>query len=227
MVDLKLLVLSDIHGDSSTIIRIKEEVLHESITALIVCGDITHFGSLVETTRIIDRLINLGVPVFFVPGNCDPKELSTIPIISGAVNLHRKYREIEGIGLLGIGGSPIGPFHTPFEMSEKEMRSILEEITKGSTIKKGFILITHAPPKNTKVDLVKLGIHTGSQAIRDFIEREKPALVLCGHIHEARGTDTIGNTLIVNPGPANKCLYATIDINEQIQARLKDCSKKG
>ncbi|MBS7654873.1 metallophosphoesterase, partial [Candidatus Bathyarchaeota archaeon] len=40
----------------------------------------------------------------------------------------------------------------------------------------------------------------------------KPALTLCGHIHEAKGADKIGETLIVNPGPSKQGNYAIIDV---------------
>jgi hypothetical protein len=38
-------------------------------------------------------------------------------------------------------------------------------------------------------------------------------LAVSGHIHEAYGTDQIGSTLLVNPGPFRNGRYATIDIN--------------
>ena len=55
------------------------------------------------------------------------------------------------------------------------------------------------PPYNTKLDNIGCG-HVGSQSIRDLIEEFNPALVLCGHVHEARGIDRINETTIVNPG---------------------------
>ena len=41
-----------------------------------------------------------------------------------------------------------------------------------------------------------------------FIERARPALCLTGHIHESAGTDRIGDTVIVNPGPFRHGRYA-------------------
>lgn len=43
-------------------------------------------------------------------------------------------------------------------------------------------------------------IHVGSSAIRSSIERNQPLIGLHGHIHEARSTCKIGETLCVNPG---------------------------
>jgi Icc-related predicted phosphoesterase len=43
-------------------------------------------------------------------------------------------------------------------------------------------------------------MHVGSEAVRAFIEAHQPSLCLCGHIHEARATDAIGATRVINPG---------------------------
>src|SRR5207302_1414383 len=40
----------------------------------------------------------------------------------------------------------------------------------------------------------------GSTAVRDVIKEHQPVLSLHGHIHEARGSTRIGNTLAINPG---------------------------
>ena len=40
----------------------------------------------------------------------------------------------------------------------------------------------------------------GSTAVREAIEKFEPALALHGHIHEARGSARLGNTLCINPG---------------------------
>jgi len=47
--------------------------------------------------------------------------------------------------------------------------------------------------------------HVGSRAIRAFIERHQPPLVLSGHIHESPRVsgsyrDAIGRTMAINPG---------------------------
>jgi Icc-related predicted phosphoesterase len=45
------------------------------------------------------------------------------------------------------------------------------------------------------------GRHVGNKDFRSFIERIKPNLVICGHIHEtAEKKDKIGKTIVINPG---------------------------
>ncbi|TMQ67670.1 MAG: hypothetical protein E6K78_04040 [Candidatus Eisenbacteria bacterium] len=67
------------------------------------------------------------------------------------------------------------------------------------------IFVLHSPPRDTRCDMIGAGIHVGSRAIRRFVERHQPPLVLGGHIHEsprvsASFRDTIGRTVVVNPG---------------------------
>jgi Icc-related predicted phosphoesterase len=62
------------------------------------------------------------------------------------------------------------------------------------------ILVTHAPPYNTKVDRIN-GNLCGNKSIRNFISEVKPVLAVCGHLHETAGKrDKIGKTLVINPG---------------------------
>ena len=67
------------------------------------------------------------------------------------------------------------------------------------------VLVSHSPPRDTRCDLTHSGRHVGSRALRAFVERRSPALVLSGHIHEsARQSgawrDRIGGAELVNPG---------------------------
>ena len=200
--------------------RQDKNITNKEIAILVVCGDITHYGDLSEAKETLKEFMELDIPVLFVPGNCDPKELASIQSVYGAVNIHGRYKEVGGLHFLGIGGCPLGPFNTPFEMSENEIGRILKEASIGSNDQNRFILVSHTPPVNTKVDLSRSGIHAGSQAVREFVETEKPSLVLCGHIHEARGKDVVDGVLVVNPGPAHMGLYTIVDVNEDIKVNL-------
>lgn len=219
MIKLRLLLLSDIHGNLFNIKDIYKKVSRD-ISCLVICGDITHFGNLIQTERIIKELSKPSIPTLFVPGNCDPKKLATTHVVHHAINIHGKYKEIQGLGFLGIGGSSPTPFHTPFELSENDIKSILDETYNNNNIQRRLILVSHAPPANTRVDLTSFGVHAGSLAVKEFIEKVKPLLVLCGHIHESKGVDLLKDTLIVNPGPAYKGFYAKVDVKENIKVEL-------
>jgi len=75
------------------------------------------------------------------------------------------------------------------------------------------VFVPHAPPHGC-VDLTWSRTHAGSRAVSDFIQRAQPALVVCGHIHEARGQQRLGGSLVVNCGPAARGHYALIDLDE-------------
>jgi uncharacterized protein len=67
------------------------------------------------------------------------------------------------------------------------------------------VFVLHSPPRDTRCDMTASRLHVGSRAIRSFIERHAPPLVLGGHIHESPRVstsyrDTIGPTVVVNPG---------------------------
>jgi len=67
------------------------------------------------------------------------------------------------------------------------------------------VMVTHSPPRDTNCDQIGARQHVGSRAIRAFIARRQPRLVLSGHIHEsprvsASFRDRIGETVVVNPG---------------------------
>jgi hypothetical protein len=74
---------------------------------------------------------------------------------------------------------------------------------------------------NTRLDMVPSGEHAGSIPVRSFIERFKPTLVISGHIHEARGIDSIGETTLINPGPA-RGNYAEITLNNKASVTIRN-----
>lgn len=67
------------------------------------------------------------------------------------------------------------------------------------------VVVSHSPPRDTNCDVTAGRVHVGSRALRRFIERHQPPLVLSGHIHESprmsgSHRDAIGHTVVVNPG---------------------------
>ena len=67
------------------------------------------------------------------------------------------------------------------------------------------LYVLHSPPRDTACDRTHRGHHVGSRAIRAFVERHQPPLVLSGHIHESPRIsgdwrDRLGEAVVVNPG---------------------------
>ena len=90
------------------------------------------------------------------------------------------------------------------EAEQGTIQQDLEELRKLSNPKK-TIYVVHAPPYNSKLDMVGSGIHVGSKAVRNFIEKEQPRMTLHGHIHESpkmsgSWMDKIGKAVCINVG---------------------------
>jgi hypothetical protein len=126
------------------------------------------------------------------------------------------------VGLCGVSSCPPTPFRTPYEISEEEILRRAESGWEAVRSARWKVFVPHAPPARTSLDRTWSGLHVGSRAVREFIERRAPDLVICGHIHEARGTERLGQTLIVNCGAAGQGCYALADIGEAVSAELKE-----
>ena len=61
----------------------------------------------------------------------------------------------------------------------------------------------------------------GSRAVRSFIEKNQPILAVSGHTHPSAGTDHIGETTLVNPGPLLKGQYAYIELTDTVKAHVR------
>jgi len=81
-------------------------------------------------------------------------------------------------------------------------------------------VVAHSPPIYTKLDVAYFGGHVGSPSLRRFIEQNQPSVVFCGHIHEARGIDYIGDTLVANIGPARHDYCAIVGFNGKVEVQL-------
>ncbi len=219
---IKILAISDAHGDFSNIEQILKLKQTSDVDLVLIAGDITDFGP----DEYAKKLLNMfKTPIMAIPGNCDPKTILKVLDNSKATNLHNTSERIGNITFIGLGGSNPTPFDTPFELQEDEIESDLEKLIKqaentqdNSTI----VLLTHAPPFGT-VDEIPIG-HVGSTAIEKFLGRVD--LIVCGHIHEARGVMKVGKTVVVNPGMVSEGNGAIITIadagngNVQVDAEL-------
>jgi hypothetical protein len=87
-------------------------------------------------------------------------------------------------------------FSSKREQTTKRRESRLNKLLEEN---RNSILISHSPPYGV-VDKAYNGKHVGSKIVLEAIRKYKPKLVLCGHIHEAKGKARIGKTEIYNLG---------------------------
>ncbi|MCO6041148.1 metallophosphoesterase family protein [Thermococcus alcaliphilus] len=212
---MRIIAVTDIHGRGNKVKELLEHIKGQEPDLILIAGDITHFRGRDAAYNILKEFINFGKPFYAVMGNCDGRDVLEL-LEELHISLHDKRVEFNGVGIVGIGGSNITPFSTIWEFSEEEIWEILTK-----NYQDGDIVLSHVPPKNTKVDKTFVGTHAGSKSLRKFIEEKQPPLVICGHIHEAIGIDEIGETIIVNPGPLSRGHYATIDFDEE-KKKVKD-----
>lgn len=227
---MKILVIADIHGDFESLSNVLAE-LKNDFDVLVCPGDFTDVGlSLAGFSRedmlqiMLDELLSCGKPVFALPGNHDPPEVHKIFDEYG-VNLHGRGKIIDGVGFFGFGGAKT-PFGTPFEPSEEETANGLKKALDAVVGANKKIMITHNPPKNTKLDRVLSGSHVGSQAIRDFILKNKPDVAISAHIHEARGTDVLGSTQLIYPGAVTDGWAGIISVGDKTETKILNTKMK-
>lgn len=165
-------------------------------------GDLTNFAGADAARALVEEIQTAGPRVLAVCGNCDLPEIENYLKETG-IALDRRAVEIAGATFVGLsaslpfGGCPYVRTENEFAAAGTEARAAAEETSaNGPTI-----LLSHQPPYGTKCDRVLKIRHVGSRAIRKLIEDWQPDLVLCGHIHESAGTDRIGKTRVINPGP--------------------------
>lgn len=214
---MKILAAADFHGLSNAEMNLSK-FLERGYDCLVLIGDLTNFGPLEVAESLLQRAKEFGVPVVAVPGNCDPKQVLGV-LDKYAMNLHGKCEKIEDITFVGLGGSNLTPFNTPFELTEVEIQEELAALTCNTGDR--WILVTHAPPYGTKLDQIKEGMHVGSRSIRQYIEEKQPLVSLCGHVHEARGVDELGKTVMINPGQISKGFAAEVTITDKRKASVQ------
>ncbi len=209
---MKLLALSDLHGDYSHVGSILDKA--GDIDAVLIAGDLTNFG---PDEKALELLGMFKTPVLAVPGNCDnPTLLNILDENKNTINLHNSLHKIGDLTFIGLGGSNPTPFNTPFELSEKKISEYVGTLLGRS--KGRMILLSHAPPKNT-TDKLPHG-NVGSESLARYLGRFD--LIVCGHIHEARGIVRVNGTQVVNPGMASKGQGAVITIGEKIDIEFID-----
>jgi uncharacterized protein len=190
---MRILAFSDLHRDLAGAERLVERSRDADV---VVCaGDLAsvHRG-LAET---VDALRPIAAPTVLVPGNneTDAALREACRGWEGATVLHGEAVELDGVAFYGLGaGVPVTPWEWSFDLTEDEAAGMLEACPEGA------VLVVHSPPLGHADE--SQGRNLGSAAVRDAIEKRRPRLALCGHIHEAWGTESaIGETRIVNLGP--------------------------
>jgi Icc-related predicted phosphoesterase len=210
---MRLLALSDIHGNKQCVRRILAHAAQQpgKPEAIVIAGDLTNWGSPDEAIQIIE-LCEAYVPqVLTVSGNCDD-ELIEKYIVKHGNSLTGRGRVVNEVGFFGVScGTP--HLGNTWEVSEEVMAGWLQGGHREIADTPRKVLVTHSPPHGM-VDFAWTKKHGGSHAVRAALDQYDIQLVLCGHIHEARGLMRYNHTTIINCGAAWMGFYATIELND-------------
>ncbi len=199
--------LPDLHDQAEWLKKIGRPLAKANVVLL--AGDMTN-GSMNHLLRMFSILNEFNEHVYAVPGNMDTAQILAHLAREG-LSLHRRFELVDGVALVGLGGAL--PFDGDFVFSEDEFSAMLDEAVTGLPAGTPTLLVSHQPPYDTALDVIRTGQHVGSRAVRAWIEKHQPLACLCGHIHEAAGVDRLGQTVLINPGPlATTASYAYLDV---------------
>jgi Icc-related predicted phosphoesterase len=192
---LKLLLFSDLHNDIAAARRLAARA--PQFDVLIGAGDFCNVHQGLSYCLSVLRAIRK--PVVLVAGNNETTEEldEACRGWTSAHVLHGSAITIAGVTFFGLGGGiPITPFGDwSYDFTEEQAAELLAGCPPGC------VLVSHSPPKGA-VDLSSRGQSLGSVAVRAAIERVRPALVVCGHIHGSAGQQAVlGSTPVINAGP--------------------------
>jgi Icc-related predicted phosphoesterase len=209
-----VVALADIHGIIAALEPLGPPLREADLVLL--TGDLTDFGHAAGAARVVEGVRRHNEMILAVPGNCDHPDVADY-LAEAGISLNGAHAVRGGVAFVGLGGSLPCPGHTPNESTEAELSRQLSEAAEGLDPALPWVLLSHQPPCNTAVDLAHGGRHVGSQSVRDFIVEHEPLACFSGHIHEAEGTDAIGPTGLLNPGPLRRGHYAYAELGERLE----------
>lgn len=194
LLQMKLLAFVDLHARMELLKMLVARAQKKDIDVVVCAGDFSIFEN--QMTAVLRKLDVLNKPIVIIPGNHEtPSHLKhELSKYRNFVLIHNNLWKYKGWVFLGWGTDGFSTHSEEFRKTERWWRQKL------TVADRNIILVTHAPPNNTELDNLN-GSHVGNIDIRKGIERIKPKLHICGHLHENAGKEgRIGSTTIVNPG---------------------------
>lgn len=211
--NMKILVFGDNHGDLFSFLRVHEK--SKEVEIAICLGDFTYFSEDLEP--ILEIINAMPKKILLTHGNHE-SEQEVREISKKHKNIEFLHKEIVKVGdykIIFYGGGGFSHIDEEFEQFIKDIQQEIEDPAK-------TILVLHAPPANTKLDIPFSDYHSGTLSFREFIEEKQPLAVFAGHIHETFGKkDIIKDTKLFNPGPEGMI----IDLKDLEKKRKKKKTK--
>lgn len=190
---MKIVAISDTHG-------LTKDLKLPDGDVLVHAGDITGMGTMdqvIAANEWLGSYRHQFKHILLIPGNHDflfekdPSLAETL--MYNAEVLNHKSKMIEDKLFFG---SPYSPWYYDWAFNKhrgEEIKKCWNTIPEGTNV-----LITHGPPHGF-LDATNNGTrHVGCEMLLQALERIKPQIHICGHIHEGYGTDNYGNIKLYN-----------------------------
>jgi uncharacterized protein len=214
---MRILVVSDLHGDLRWVHRASSRVSPELILS---CGD---WGD-AEQVGTSDFAAVLEVaPVYTTFGNHDPLDLlkrmrnrdgSAVLLESGII------QEVGGLRIAAIGGIWAKSHKQPYYVTDSDVADAATRIRDAGPVD---ILLTHGCPIGV-ADLTPTGRHGGQRCFLDAYKTVAPRLLLCGHLHRAQEHRLKDGRCALNVGATPEGTIVVVDFDSKertLDARLE------
>ncbi|MBU0460529.1 MAG: metallophosphoesterase [Nanoarchaeota archaeon] len=189
---MKFLTFVDLHDDKKYLHELVSRAKEDDIGFVICAGDISQFGR--GLIPVLKKFDDIGKKFYLIPGNHETDEMlrKVSKEFKNVVNFNQQAFKIDNYIFLGYGEGG-------FALEDAEFRKKAREWYSKYNGEK-IVLVTHGPPYGTKIDLLGER-HVGNKDYSKFIQRIKPKLVICGHLHETVNIiDEIEGIKIIHPG---------------------------
>jgi len=198
---MRILAAGDLHGDMDVAKKLAVKAAKGRADLVIISGDLTMAES--HAIGLVGPFKERGQKVILIPGNHESiATADSLAQIYGATNLHGRAIKIGKVGVFGCGSANIGLF----QLDEQEIYDLLKKGFKQIKNQQKKIMVTHVHPNGTLMERLTQ-FFPGSTAVRTAIERFKPNVAICSHVHEAEGIEEqIGNTRVLNVGKRGKII---------------------
>jgi uncharacterized protein len=214
---MRILVVSDLHGDLDSVDRAYESRQPDLILS---CGD---WGDpdLVGEAAMTAFLARVSIYTTF--GNHDPLEmLSRLQNQDGSAVLlgFGAVQEFGGLRVAAIGGIWAKSHAKPHYVTDADVALAAAMIARAGPID---ILLTHACPVGL-ADLTPTGRHGGQRCFLDAFKTIAPRLYLCGHLHLAQERTLKDGRKVINVGATPEGSIVIVDFDatrKTLDARLE------
>ena len=198
---LRIFSAGDIHGDTRLAEKLAEKAKEKHADLVVLCGDLTFAER--STDNIIGPFKKRNLKVLLIPGNHETVATADfLAEVYGVKNIHGYSVRYRDVGLFGAGGANIGLS----QLSEKELYDLLKKGFEKIKYLDKKIMITHVHPSGTRMEKFTQ-FFPGSSGVRKAVEKFKPDILLCSHVHEAEGLEEkIGKTKVINVGKKGKII---------------------